>query len=122
MQVFERDCLIPLGTAIAPVGGAKPGEQVATASIAGGGLRLAQESIQFGELYRHELSAGQTATVRIEPARGFDVGEGKGKPREVTVRGGVVGLLIDARGRPLQLPSPSQRSGTHLRWLAALGL
>ena len=35
----------------------------------------------------------------------FDVGEGKGKERTVTLKGGVVGLIFDCRGRqPFKLP------------------
>ena len=40
----------------------------------------------------------------IEPERGFDCGAGPGKPIERQVRGGTVGLILDARGRPLTLP------------------
>ena len=37
-------------------------------------------------------------TVR---GRGLDVGAGKGRSLDATVTGGVVGLIIDGRGRPL---------------------
>jgi hypothetical protein len=41
----------------------------------------------------------------IEPVKNVDVGEGKGKPRTVTLQGGVAGILLDARGRrPFALP------------------
>src|SRR5207248_3979710 len=34
-QVFDRDCLIRLGTVVAPVGTARPGEEIATVSFRG---------------------------------------------------------------------------------------
>ena len=40
-----------------------------------------------------------------KPARGFDLGAGPGQPVEREVRGGLVGLILDTRGRPLALPS-----------------
>ena len=40
------------------------------------------------------------------PERGFDLGAGKGRPLQAEVRGGVVGLIVDARGRrPFTLPA-----------------
>lgn len=122
MQVFERDCLISLGTVVAPVGIARPGENVAVVSISGTGIEVSNESLRFGELRRYDLPEGRSASVRVEPTRGFDVGEGKGKFQELTARGGVVGLIIDCRGRPLQLPTTTDQSEVHTRWLQAMGL
>jgi len=43
--------------------------------------------------------------LTVEPVKGVDVGEGKGQPITRQVNGGVVGLMIDARGRrPFILP------------------
>jgi len=41
--------------------------------------------------------------VVAEPTRHFDLGAGSGKRIEREVRGGTVGLILDARGRPLEL-------------------
>lgn len=122
-QVFDRDCLIRLGTAVAPVGTARPGEPVATFSIAGGGLNVNEEKLSFGELQVWPLPPGATAEVSLRPQRGFDVGEGRGRPVARTVTGGVVGLILDGRGRPLALPvSAEERIAQLQRWLQALGL
>jgi uncharacterized protein (TIGR01319 family) len=122
LQVFERDCLVPLGTAIAPVGVAKPGEKVATIKIEGPGLRVADD-LKFGELRLYQLGVGETAEVHVQPTRAFDVGEGRGRERRLTARGGVVGLILDARGRPLQMPTDNTERVRKLReWLGAMGL
>ena len=69
------------------------------------------------------LPPGAEATVQVAPERGFDVGAGPGKPVERTVRGGTVGLILDARGRPLRLPEPpAERRATVTRWVKALSL
>ncbi|NCO39152.1 MAG: methylaspartate mutase [Armatimonadetes bacterium] len=122
MQVFERDCLIPLGSVISPVGVGKPGETAATFSVTGSGLSISDESIAVGDLRLIKLPTGMEATIALEPTRKFDVGEGKGKRFAARVRGGVVGLTIDARGRPLQLPSSRERPTTQSRWLGAMGI
>ncbi|NLC58870.1 MAG: methylaspartate mutase [Armatimonadetes bacterium] len=118
MQVFERDCLIKLGHVIAPVGTAKEGEPAVTVQMKGG-----SESVPFGALKLLPLGVGQQAQVTITPARNLNVGAGKGRPVTTTVEGGVVGLIIDARGRPLQLPAePAARMRKLAEWHQALGL
>ena len=46
---------------------------------------------------------GREIEVELVPARGFDVGRGFGKSMRISYRPGAVGLIIDARGRPLPL-------------------
>jgi hypothetical protein len=62
-----------------------------------------EDSLLLGELKVFDLKDGEKAEVEITPARQFDVGEGNGKKIVKEVTGGVVGLVIDARGRPLDL-------------------
>jgi hypothetical protein len=118
-QVFERDCLIMLGTAVAPVGNVRAGETACTLAFQGGQT----VSVKGGELAVVPLGVGEQAEVEILPARGLNVGAGKGKPLRTTVRGGVVGVIVDCRGRPLVLPSePEQRISRQTEWMRALGL
>jgi hypothetical protein len=120
-QVFERDCLVYLGTCIAPVGSAKQGEPCI--SVRYGGEQVA---VPFGEVKVIPLGLNngqpEQVEVTIQPARGFDVGAGKGRERVVTATGGVVGVLIDARGRPIALPSdPVGRVRKLSEWMSAVG-
>ncbi len=119
MSVFWRDCLIPLGTCIAPVGPkAKPGQVIARVQMNG-----RTEEIVGGEMKLVELGEGETVTASVAPARGFDVGAGKNQPLEATLYGGVVGLVLDGRGRPLELPStPDERMALLRRWNEALDI
>ena len=121
MEVFERDCLIHLGTCVAAKGEGKPGKPCMTVTIRG----AISESVAMnvGDLRLLRLPPGTEATVQVAPERGFDVGAGPGKPVERTVRGGTVGLILDARGRPLRLPEPpAERRATVTRWVKALSL
>ncbi|MGQ9697490.1 MAG: glutamate mutase L [Armatimonadota bacterium] len=118
-QVFERDCLIMLGTAIAPVGGLRSGETACTVSIANG----PSLSVRSGELAVLPLETGIEVDAEIAPARGLDVGAGRGRVYRAKVRGGVVGIIVDCRGRPLALPTSSdQRRALLRRWMEALHL
>jgi len=103
VHVFERDCLIYLGTCIAPAGNGKPGKPCFSYRIDSGGFQQ-QGEIAVGEMQLLELADGATAQAAIEPARGFDAGAGPGKLVEREIRGGTVGVILDGRGRPLVLP------------------
>jgi len=86
-----------------------------------GGVR--ELSLAPGDFMRVELAAGEEARARLRPARGVDVGEGPGREREVTLRGGEAGIVFDCRGRPLVLPSdPEERRGRIGSWMETLGL
>jgi len=103
-DVFDRDCLIKLGTCIAPVGTGKPGARAIRVSAALPDGRNEEREVGFGEMAAIPLGVGENAEVEINPERGFDMGAGRGKELRRTVEGGVVGIIIDARGRPFQLP------------------
>ena len=114
-QVFERDCLIHLGTCIAPVGVASPG---------GVGITITgdlTETVLFGELRLYPLGVGEKARVTIQPERRLDMGAGRGQPVEAEVEGGVVGLVVDTRGRPLETSNAStERVALLKKWFEAL--
>ena len=119
-QVFLRDCLIRLGTCLAPVGHGQAGKPCVELTFTDSGEQL---SVASGELRVIELPEGQTREVTINPTRQYDVGEGRGRSRTASVEGGVVGLIIDTRGRPLALPAPAAERQELLRtWEEAVGL
>ena len=114
-QVFERDCLIHLGTCIAPIGMTTPGDLGLTIS---GDLT---ETVPFGELRLYPLGVGEKARVTIQPERRLDMGAGRGQPIEAEVEGGVVGLVVDTRGRPLEVSNAStERVASLKKWFEAL--
>jgi uncharacterized protein (TIGR01319 family) len=117
-QVFDRDCLIRLGSCVAPVGQGKEGEPCLTIDYNG-----KSETFRYGELRVLPLGVGEALQATIRPARGFDVGAGRGRPVEATLEGGVVGVVVDTRGRPLQLPpDDAARRQKLIGWMTALGL
>jgi len=123
-QVFERDCLVRLGAVVAPIGTAKPGQPCVTVELAAPGATRVTMRVPFGELALVPLPEQGIARLIARPERGFDLGLGKGKPLEADVTGGVVGLIVDARGRrPFVLPDdPAARIERLRAWNRALDL
>ena len=120
-QVFERDCLIHLGTSVAPIGKGNTGDECLAIEISGEEIPLTREDVPFGELRRYPLPLGEKATLKFQPSRRFDLGVGNGNPIETEAMGGVVGLVVDTRGRPLEMPTdPEQRVAQLTKWHTAL--
>ncbi|MCG8423039.1 MAG: glutamate mutase L [Proteobacteria bacterium] len=106
-EVFEKDCLIRLGTCVAPIGPVRRASKLASLldielTLPSG--KNIRETLVPGALCRIDVGPGQTARARLTPARRFDVGAGPGLPVETELRGGACGLVFDGRGRPLPLP------------------
>jgi len=117
-EVFERDCLIPLGACVAPVGRAREGQPCVAVS-----LRGQTTQVRCGDLAVLPVPEDEQVQVVVRPERGFDVGAGRGHEVDTVVAGGVVGLIIDARGRPIRVPEdPDQRRAKLEAWERALSL
>ncbi|MBL8064386.1 MAG: glutamate mutase L [Chthonomonadaceae bacterium] len=131
-EVFERDCIVRIGTSICPVGTGKDGEPCVT--VQGNGLDV---SVPFGALKVVQVDTEKTTEITVTPTKNFDVGAGKGKAvvvkrfdhskgnrnQTTNLVDGLVGLIIDTRGRPMVLPSDDSARIAKLReWLGALSL
>jgi uncharacterized protein (TIGR01319 family) len=126
-EVFDKDCLVRLGTVIAPLAVKKPkagepavrvklvltdGKEV-TADAAAGELKLVPAP----------YAEDRKTKCRIEPQKNFDVGAGPGVPVEKEINGGTTGIVIDARGRPLQIPEdPKARVAALTQWNRGMDL
>ncbi len=117
-QVFEYDCIIRCGHCVAPVGTGKLGEPCMSVTMDG-----QTHDVAFGEIKVVPLGRNERREAVIRPARGFDVGKGKGQERSVTLEGGTVGVMLDARGRPfnVELTTPG-RVEMMRKYLSAFGL
>jgi uncharacterized protein (TIGR01319 family) len=122
-EVFEKDCLVRLGTCVAPVGGPKAGPVLEIALTLPGG-KTESITLARGDLRHVPLAEGDTAEATLVPLRGADVGAGPGVRVTRQLRGGVTGLVLDGRGRR-PLPVPAERTARVLaakRWSEALDL
>ncbi len=120
-SIFDKDCLVRLGTVIAPVGVGFEDEPVMTVELAMPDGEIVKEDLRFGEIKRIRLAERQEAKAVVTPQKKFDVGEGPGHKVESTLIGGVVGVILDARGRPLRLPeNDAPRRKMLINWFQAL--
>ncbi len=122
-DVFVRDCMVYLGTCMAPIGQGKDGDVCADVEITWPDGKLTKEQLKFGELKLLPLDSEQKATIKVQPAKGVSMGAGAGVTVTKEVHGGVVGLLLDGRGRPLKLPAEQEaRVASLKKWFNAVGL
>jgi len=122
-SVFDKDCLVRLGTCVAPAGIAELGEPVMKVEMTMPGGESLVEELSLGEIKLVPLAERQDAKIIITPAKQFDIGDGPGKAVEKAITGGVVGVLLDARGRPLYIPEDNMvRKEFLMKWFRALGL
>lgn len=121
-EVFDKDCLVRLGTSVAPVGPAKPGSVLAKVEIHLPGQQRVEKQIVAGEIEVVPLEVGETALCKVHPrGRNINVGAGGGRSVEVNAHGGLVGIILDGRGRPIELPKdPAQRVSSLTRWLVSM--
>jgi uncharacterized protein (TIGR01319 family) len=127
-QVFERDCLIHLGTCIAPVGETKDAKDILDYKFTMPDGKVEEGKVKYGEMKRIPLGLDEngvplTCQAVLEPHRGFDLGRGKGDKVEEKIHGGVTGIIIDCRGRPFQLPINAKTRVEKLKeWMTALNI
>jgi hypothetical protein len=122
-QVVERDGFLSLGTVVAPVGTAHEGEIALQLRISYDDGRALEMEMPYGSLEVLPLSTGHKAILELRPTRRFDIGLGaKGKGATTELEGGAVGIIIDARGRPLSLPSTRKEQQAKIQeWLWGMG-
>ena len=122
VQVIESGAFIGLGTVVSVIASASYGDQVLRARLSYADGTEARAEVKFGGLEILPLPNGQTARLSLQSFHRADAGLGPGKSGTVTVTGGALGVVIDARGRPLQLPSdPVRRRELMKRWSYAVG-
>ena len=107
---------------IAPMGTANPGDVVLQLAISYDNGSELEVEVEYGSLEVLPLPPGQTAEVHLKPAKRFNVGAGPGRNSRRRVPGGAVGLIVDARGRPLQLPADGDERRSRMeQWLWDMG-
>jgi hypothetical protein len=121
VQVLGSNTILNLGAVIAPIGNAKVGTSILRIRITYSDGREANKEIKYGSLEIIPLPLREAATLRLQPLHRFDVGMGPGRGGRLQVVGGSLGIVIDARGRPLPLyTDPVRRREKMKKWLGSL--
>jgi hypothetical protein len=123
MAVLRDDLLVPLGTSVVCRGG-RAGQLVMRVSIHRTGWpAIGPLDVRAGQLQVVPLARGHDAELEIELHNGASLG-GPRRARHVTANamGGVVGLVLDARGVPVGLPRRSDdRRAVLASWRDSFG-
>jgi hypothetical protein len=114
-SVLTGETLLRLGTCLIPAGKGE-GEAVKINLRRQDG-KTSDESVNFGEIKTLPILNGETCKIEAISGKGLNLGKGKEKMLDATVTGGALGLIIDARGRPLKTPD---KKNTIKRWAEVL--
>jgi uncharacterized protein (TIGR01319 family) len=117
-EVFNKDCLLRLGTCIAPVGQIKPGKEYMRIKFTLPDGKNIDKAYTLGDMELFEAPYEAIEAEIIPGNRNIDVGGGAGQTIKTNIYGGLVGIIIDARGRrPFVLPEdPAQRVAKLQEW------
>lgn len=122
VQSLENGALSNTGWVIAPAGKGTIGQKAVSITLESDNKESLQIDVPYGTVERLPLPPGQAAKATIKPGRRFDVGFGPGKSKTVTLHGGTLGIVIDARGRPLSLTRKDAAAHELMQqWLHVLG-
>ena len=115
IEVFHKDCLVKLGTCLAPIGQYSQGKDLLTYSF-NIDNKIHEGTLKFGEIILIKASLGMHS-CKIIPERNVDLGFGKGQIFEGDINGGEVGIILDGRGREIKfLNEDSSRINQILEW------
>lgn len=110
IQALDSTNFQNLCTVISPVGTASYGTPILRVQMTYADGHTSKVDVKMGALEVIPLSGGQLGSLQITPLHRFDVGMGgAGRGGTVKVMGGLFGVVIDARGRPLTFPTDSAR-------------
>lgn len=102
VQVLETGVLTNLGTVLCPIGRARVGEVILRIKLQEeDGLEKSFE-VRKGEIVRLPLGLNKTARLSIKALKHLDGFQGL---RNLKVVGGELGVIVDARSRPIRHPS-----------------
>lgn len=125
--VLENDMLnnLPLATVVVPHGDLAPGKKIAEVELRPTSGDSISATVKAGEIVRLPLRRGQRATLRIKPVGGIAIGQNKPGAEvlsdEAAIMGSALGVIVDARPRPLTLPEAVEaRRDLLLQWSSAL--
>jgi hypothetical protein len=125
VQVNENDAVLHrLGTCVVPFGDLPPGQTAIRIEIEYTNGRKVQADVSTGSIEVIPLKVNEQALLSLYPSPTVDVGLGPGERARAAeeIDGGLVGLVIDARGRPLTLSQDdAERQARLLQWMQVVG-
>jgi len=125
VQVNENDAVMHrLGTCVVPFGDLPQGQTAIRVGVEYSNGRQVTAEVMSGSIEIIPLKLNEQALLTLYPAPTVDVGLGPGERARAAeeIDGGLVGLIIDARGRPLAFPTnETERQARLLQWMQVIG-
>jgi len=123
IHVIESGAFVNLGAVISPLSNASAGTTILRVRLTYDNGEETLVEVKQGGMEIIPLVVGRTGNLRLEPVGRTDAGIGFGRAYRVDgVQGSALGVVIDARGRPLRLPSDAVKRRELLKkWLWNVG-
>ncbi|HEU5381412.1 MAG TPA: glutamate mutase L [Ktedonobacteraceae bacterium] len=125
VQVNENDAVMHrLGTCVVPFGDLPSGQPAIRVDVEYSNGRKVSADVMSGSIEVIPLQVNEQALLSLYPAPTVDVGLGPGERARAAeeIDGGLVGLVIDARGRPLPFAQDDAERQAHLlQWMQVIG-
>ncbi len=125
IQVLESGAFLGLATVVTPyVNNARLGTPILRVRLVYQNGNESRLEVKQGALEVLPLAAGEPGRLYLQPLHHADIGFGPGRTREdgILITGTALGVVIDARGRPLRFPADAVRRREIIKkWLWTLG-
>jgi hypothetical protein len=123
VQLLESGSFLNLATVISPISRAKYGTPILQATLEYEEGNEARIEVLQGSITTLPLRQGQVARIHLQALRPLEIDpRGKRNPGSFKIVGGICGVVIDARGRPVKLPVDAPRRRDLIKkWTMALG-
>jgi hypothetical protein len=122
VEMIVHDTFLNLGTVIALAGHGTAGKTALKLKIERPDHEPEEMEFPYGTIQVVPLGPDETANIEVHPTRQFDIVPGQpGQGASAQVTGGVLGLIIDTRGRPLRLLENDEERGLQLTaWMEGI--
>ncbi|MBN2045900.1 MAG: glutamate mutase L [Anaerolineales bacterium] len=118
--ILDPTVLLNLGFVISPLARAREGTAILRIRVQYQSGYESTVNVHQGNVQLIPIPTGQRARVFIDPLHRANIGFGPGKGTSIQVVGGLFGLVVDARGRPLKIPDDAtKRRNLLLKWQSA---
>jgi flagellar biosynthesis/type III secretory pathway ATPase len=122
VQALESGAFVNLATVVSPLSSSRYGTNILKASLRRADGSVSVVEVKQGGLEVLPLPIGQVTDLVLQPQHRADIGQGAGKKISMQVGGSALGLVLDGRGRPLDLISDEVRRRSLIKkWLWTLG-